>query len=178
MESSRGDFVLGELTAVTQLAQMFSALGVFGVLAWLLYQMPTHFKQERESREKIIADLGTVLKEERASREKTAKEHSEAMDRVSKDNIAAVTLVVNKAEEQARAERDSCEQRHKEMMEQRREEVDQDERRHREVMEGIGKVHSVAREIKHETANLLQDRATRQAIEELKRKPKQGGGGS
>lgn len=136
---------------ITQFGSLSANVVLTGLFVWLIYKAPEFLERERASREKIA--------------EQMTEKHATIVDKI-----------LAKSEEQIRFERESCEQRCKEVLEQ-------SDRHHQEIMESISKNYTLGREIDHKVANLLHEKAVKQAAEEAQRivrfpkKPQQPGPG-
>jgi pyruvate formate-lyase activating enzyme-like uncharacterized protein len=135
----------GELQWITQFGQLTASGALIGLLGWALYYLPRYLEGERISREKV------------------ASSHS-----------SALTTMVEKFEEMSKYERESCESRHKDLVEML-------ERRHTEIAQSIAQTHEIVRETRHVVGSMAQTEANRRATEDLqrgsRRQPKAQGGG-
>jgi hypothetical protein len=147
---------------VTQFGQLSASAALTTVLGWLLWNMPKHFAEERKSRESIaVAEANSRIA-------------------VAQESASSMASLVAEFKESARYERESCERRHKELVDSdaanHRELLEASERRYTALMEKIEQVHVAVRETKHDAANIAQTLSNRVAVAQLEARKKRGEG--
>lgn len=157
---------VSELSWLMQLGQLGASSAIIVMFGWTLWKLSLHFKDERESRDRVADAYRRAASRYRKAGVALAEAHREAAIAAAaahkESSVAAIAAALEAAEKRDKYERESCEKQHKELMELI-------ERRHEEAARERSDSHKVIRTINHEIANLAQWEANKKALEKVKR---------